>query len=112
MHQFNRIDRSLYSFYLIFFSSRRRHTILVSDWSSDVCSSDLFAAGVDRQAHRFPGFLGISPTTHDRAHLERVVFALTAFSLGEHLLIRIAQRQDPKGEMPRLILTHKVEQFF
>src|SRR5438046_9252436 len=29
-------------FYLVFFfSSRRRHTILVSDWSSDVCSSDL-----------------------------------------------------------------------
>src|SRR5437016_4856875 len=27
---------------LFFFSSRRRHTILVSDWSSDVCSSDLF----------------------------------------------------------------------
>src|SRR5262249_26858951 len=25
---------------LIFFSSRRRHTRLVSDWSSDVCSSD------------------------------------------------------------------------
>src|SRR5258706_4573696 len=24
-----------------FFSSRRRHTELVSDWSSDVCSSDL-----------------------------------------------------------------------
>src|SRR5438046_8444269 len=29
-------------FYLFFFfSSRRRHTRLVSDWSSDVCSSDL-----------------------------------------------------------------------
>src|SRR5262249_56603443 len=26
-----------------FFSSRRRHTRLVSDWSSDVCSSDLRA---------------------------------------------------------------------
>src|SRR5438046_10676097 len=25
----------------IFFSRRRRHTRLVSDWSSDVCSSDL-----------------------------------------------------------------------
>src|SRR5207237_3290955 len=25
-----------------FFSSRRRHTILKCDWSSDVCSSDLF----------------------------------------------------------------------
>src|SRR3989339_2133799 len=27
--------------FFIFFSSRRRHTRLVSDWSSDVCSSDL-----------------------------------------------------------------------
>src|SRR5262249_59290867 len=28
-------------FLFFFFSSRRRHTRLVSDWSSDVCSSDL-----------------------------------------------------------------------
>src|SRR5438093_11317499 len=28
-------------FVIFFFSSRRRHTSLVSDWSSDVCSSDL-----------------------------------------------------------------------
>src|SRR5262249_59150796 len=28
-----------------FFSSRRRHTRLVSDWSSDVCSSDLDQQG-------------------------------------------------------------------
>src|SRR5205807_3050009 len=27
--------------YLFFFSSRRRHTRLQGDWSSDVCSSDL-----------------------------------------------------------------------
>src|SRR5713101_6858473 len=27
-----------------FFSSRRRHTMLTCDWSSDVCSSDLRAA--------------------------------------------------------------------
>src|SRR5438477_1125235 len=26
---------------IFFFSSRRRHTILTCDWSSDVCSSDL-----------------------------------------------------------------------
>src|SRR5258706_4519128 len=31
--------------YLFFFSSRRRHTRLVSDWSSDVCSSDLDIQG-------------------------------------------------------------------
>src|SRR2546430_16239287 len=29
---------------LFFFSSRRRHTIFDCDWSSDVCSSDLFEA--------------------------------------------------------------------
>src|SRR5262249_60086555 len=41
---------------IFFFSSRRRHTILVSDWSSDVCSSDLELkldrqADIDRQHH-------------------------------------------------------------
>src|ERR1039458_35766 len=29
---------------IFFFSSRRRHTRCLSDWSSDVCSSDLYAA--------------------------------------------------------------------
>src|SRR5690242_21107599 len=37
--------RVLYKFFCIFlfffFSSRRRHTRLTCDWSSDVCSSDL-----------------------------------------------------------------------
>src|SRR5207248_8658327 len=31
-------------FFFFFFSSRRRHTRSYGDWSSDVCSSDLFAA--------------------------------------------------------------------
>ena len=35
--------------YCFFFSSRRRHTRLVRDWSSDVCSSDLFEG---RPVHR------------------------------------------------------------
>src|SRR5438093_8545956 len=30
---------------VFFFSSRIRHTRLVSDWSSDVCSSDLVTTG-------------------------------------------------------------------
>src|SRR5437588_9668391 len=36
----------LYSlvFFFFFFSSRRRHTRSLCDWSSDVCSSDLFRA--------------------------------------------------------------------
>src|SRR5258706_7578114 len=36
----------LFLFFFFFFSSRRRHTRLVSDWSSDVCSSDLLMDGV------------------------------------------------------------------
>src|SRR5690349_8316542 len=34
-----------------FFSSRRRHTRSLRDWSSDVCSSDLDAVGVERVVH-------------------------------------------------------------
>src|SRR2546427_9556816 len=33
---------------LFFFSSRRRHTRFDCDWSSDVCSSDLFESEVER----------------------------------------------------------------
>src|SRR5436189_2977297 len=32
---------ALYYIFLFFFSSRRRHTRYIGDWSSDVCSSDL-----------------------------------------------------------------------
>src|SRR5471030_3467694 len=43
---------------LIFFfvSSRRRHTICLSDWSSDVCSSDLYRlAGVSPATRSWSG---------------------------------------------------------
>src|SRR5256885_5857618 len=40
-----------------FFSSRRRHTRLQGDWSSDVCSSDLVFASrqIDGQTARLSG---------------------------------------------------------
>src|SRR5699024_11895536 len=34
-------------FFVFFFSSRRRHTISKRDWSSDVCSSDLFVEAIE-----------------------------------------------------------------
>src|SRR5436853_5041011 len=43
------LDSSLYFF---FFSSRRRHTRCLSDWSSDVCSSDLGGAQSFRKTER------------------------------------------------------------
>src|SRR5262249_56913670 len=36
------------------FASRRRHTRLVSDWSSDVCSSDLIEAYVSGEGGSSP----------------------------------------------------------
>src|SRR5690606_39400903 len=33
--------------FVFFFSSRRRHTRFSRDWSSDVCSSDLVALGLN-----------------------------------------------------------------
>src|SRR5256885_11782938 len=35
-----------------FFSSRRRHTRLQGDWSSDVCSSDLYLAEIATPGHK------------------------------------------------------------
>src|SRR5256885_7037766 len=54
---------------LVFFSSRRRHTILQGDWSSDVCSSDLSAAriGMDGCRNRRPDRTPVSPTVHPNA---------------------------------------------
>src|SRR5438045_4697843 len=39
-------------FFFFFFSSRRRHTRCLSDWSSDVCSSDLVHADRGRGRRR------------------------------------------------------------
>src|SRR5690349_12817256 len=41
-----------------FFSSRRRHTRSLRDWSSDVCSSDLFV-------NAYPIYTSVSPITQN-----------------------------------------------
>src|SRR5256885_8587303 len=41
---------------VFFFSSRRRHTRLQGDWSSDVCSSDLTFAGTKLAGSPAQGF--------------------------------------------------------
>src|SRR5476649_3033496 len=46
-----------------FFSSRRRHTRSLCDWSSDVCSSDLWLGHTSRLAERPPELQG---RTRDR----------------------------------------------
>src|SRR5205807_6947479 len=53
---------------LFFFSSRRRHTRLQGDWSSDVCSSDLGRSITNRRA---------TLPTHARARARAVDELLT-----------------------------------
>src|SRR5205814_4571570 len=50
--------------YVFFFSSRRRHTRCLSDWSSDVCSSDL---GVVTGEHGWTFYLKAQPGDPNRA---------------------------------------------
>src|SRR5471030_2932058 len=40
-----KFDRLKKVYHIFFFSSTRRHTNCLSDWSSDVCSSDLSGSG-------------------------------------------------------------------
>src|ERR1039458_10754235 len=40
---------------MFFFSSRRRHTRCLSDWSSDVCSSDLYTLPVNNGENSLHG---------------------------------------------------------
>src|SRR5205807_6322793 len=48
-------DRPLLFLSSFFFSSRRRHTRLQGDWSSDVCSSDLYMRPFSRPRWASPG---------------------------------------------------------
>src|SRR3712207_9261742 len=45
---------------VVFFSSRRRHTIYWRDWSSDVCSSDLPGASATSTPEPRPLVVGLS----------------------------------------------------
>src|SRR6266480_7254455 len=81
-----------------FFSSRRRHTRLTCDWSSDVCSSDLTKAKiVEVRARRIhealdrdeivlvAGFQGVSADSSDVTTLGRGGSDTTAVALGAAL---------------------------
>src|SRR6266480_5377256 len=53
----------MFGLLFFFFSSRRRHTRLTCDWSSDVCSSDL--REVPTQSNGFYTIVGLVPAEYD-----------------------------------------------
>src|SRR5690349_23054561 len=65
-------------FFFFFFSSRRRHTRSLRDWSSDVCSSDLWMPVLPLTLSRNAG-VGVLP--YDLPDLfKNVLLGLTIFS--------------------------------
>src|SRR5690242_21470537 len=66
---------------MFFFSSRRRHTRLTCDWSSDVCSSDL-ERGVCRNGAR----------GHRRGHVIHWILHLRLPDLGDLAFEKVRKR--------------------
>src|SRR5436853_543626 len=79
-----------------FFSSRRRHTRCLSDWSSDVCSSDLKSCG-NPMTHGI--FASDSAGTLD---LPRDASFMTLFSTAQH--IARGSRERSRGHMIPIVL--------
>src|SRR5262249_8758763 len=77
-----------------FFSSRRRHTRLVSDWSSDVCSSDLLKESVhDLEAVRVAVVIA-----EQNVVLEEVDVVLAAVQEDDAVLQQLVKRQEVFAE--------------
>src|SRR5256885_2448527 len=85
----------------VFFSSRRRHTRLQGDWSSDVCSSDLeMAVIIDffrRLAHEVPWSASLCAT----ALLEEQVVEI-AQTVGRALVQHYGVRPEWRSEERRV----------
>src|SRR5256885_14287858 len=83
---------------IFFFSSRRRHTRLQGDWSSDVCSSDLWLLIKHRD-----GFAPVEDiaTTQPRSVVSRRTLAEIAWHEGGN--VEKAARGDPPAEIRRLL---------
>src|SRR5256885_8927971 len=86
-----------------FFSSRRRHTRLQGDWSSDVCSSDLYPESADAHInlgialgdiYDLPGALG----EFSEALRLAPESALAHYNKGR-VLYALSKREEARGEL-------------
>src|SRR5947207_15808006 len=90
-----------YSSIFFFFSSRRRHTRSLCDWSSDVCSSDLGEVLAAAQEERF------TRKKHDqRFPLRAVEFCLKRAGINADELSHVAFYDKPLLKFERLLETY------
>src|SRR5690349_23921427 len=85
--------------FLFFFSSRRRHTRSLRDWSSDVCSSDLQAAAGSASAKPASAATG-SPSAKPPAAAGSP--AATGFQADWDSLVAAAKREGTRSEERRV----------
>src|SRR5262245_33580337 len=64
--------------FFFFFSSRRRHTRCLSDWSSDVCSSDLAIVAPERRQRGLLLTARIADIIRQKVHAQRRSFEAVA----------------------------------
>src|SRR5256885_3974960 len=89
-----------YIIYFFFFSSRRRHTRLQGDWSSDVCSSDLFDLS---------GPVFIFASVHQAAGLEiRKALERLFFEDGNLRLYEFGDRKSTRLNSSHLVISYAV----
>src|SRR5690554_7294055 len=96
----------LHVFFLFFFSSRRRHTRCGRDWSSDVCSSDLYnsiMSGTDKILELYPnidstrmGLQGQSWGGYQTAQLIRSEEHTSELQSRPHLVCRLLLEKKKK----------------
>src|SRR6266508_5517587 len=64
-------------YFFFFFSSRRRHTRWPRDWSSDVCSSDLWAGGIANWFDPLTPIRAMAEIAGSRADVKLVFLSLS-----------------------------------
>src|SRR5438045_8193241 len=93
---------------LFFFSSRRRHTRCLSDWSSDVCSSDLASLpprldmNPDSDADVSFASLESPSAVVDLDRLDRNLQRTAAYASAHQLLLRSEERRVGKVCVARI----------
>src|SRR3954466_15662056 len=94
---------------MLFFSSRRRHTILSCDWSSDVCSSDLMIRRPPRST-LFPKSLPISVVAvsldrkSTRLNSSHTIISYAVFCVKKNShpsLLQVSELVSPALDQPR-----------
>src|SRR5690606_41148159 len=83
---------------IVLFSSRRRHTRFSRDWSSDVCSSDLFHFAIQLKVCVYKRFIGSFIKLKHKGRLIRPIrIIFSSYGIGRSEERRVGKQWTPRG---------------